>query len=302
MDPADFQGEADSGEDDSPLEVTKVFTSTSGSKPLDAQLVGQDKYWGLEFYRLTESNLPAAPLGDANSLERGEKLIVLNRNTASNLPIFFSGLFQELDQDLCLSQADELASSGPACLSERHQEALLISSLAGEQGLGGPLVDFNGSVMGLTVSSLGRDSSVASPSEEGQLVVISVNRIKDSMARITQEEAVEAGFLGVRYQPITEELAMVNQLPANQGARIVGFYSSSIDQAGEPGRISRVASISPALRAGLQAGDIITQVDDQKATLENPLSEIINQKEAGQEVLVKFFRGEKELEINVTLD
>ncbi len=271
---------------------TMVFVGAANSEPREAQLVGEDDYWGLEFYRLEESNLPVTPLGDDNSLERGERLILLGRQTASNAPIFSSGLFQELNKNLCFYPAGELFAPGKACLAERYQEALSIASLEGSHSPGTPVVDFGGSVVGMMTywEREGQSSHVAIP----------IKRIEEAMNRVTQEEEAQSAFLGIRYQPINRELALVNQLPLQQGARVVGFYQSPLKQ-GE-GQNFNQRRISPALRAGLRVGDIITEVDSQKVTLDNPLSWIIRQKESGQEIPVKFFRGEEELEINVSLD
>ena len=94
----------------------------------------------------------------------------------------------------------------------------------------------------------------------------------------------EQPYLGIRYQMITPELAEEENLSVEQGALVM-----------------IVEAESPAERAGLQEGDIITAVDGQAVDDDHPLDELIMEHEAGDEVELTALREGRERSMDVEL-
>jgi S1-C subfamily serine protease len=138
---------------------------------------------------------------------------------------------------------------------------------------GGPLLDSNGRVIGVNVavSAAGQNIGFAIP----------INVIKASLDNFNQTGQFERPILGVRYQPISEQAALANEVP--QGAYVV-----------------QVIEKSAASEAGIEAGDIITEFDGQSLKT-NEIPKLMSKKKIGDRVQVKFWRDGETKEATVTL-
>jgi S1-C subfamily serine protease len=96
--------------------------------------------------------------------------------------------------------------------------------------------------------------------------------------------------LGVRYVLINSDLQKKNNLPVDYGAWV---YSNTSEPAIVPG--------SPAQKAGLKQGDIILELNQEKITVNSPLTVLLKKYEPGETITLKILRDEKETEIKITL-
>jgi serine protease Do len=102
-----------------------------------------------------------------------------------------------------------------------------------------------------------------------------INTIKDSLRNFEETGSFDRPFLGVRYQMITQQAALVNEVP--QGAYIV-----------------EVTPGSPAEKAGVQKGDIVTSFGGKKMSDDVDLAQEIATKKLGEEVEVQLYRTQEE--------
>jgi membrane-associated protease RseP (regulator of RpoE activity) len=93
------------------------------------------------------------------------------------------------------------------------------------------------------------------------------------------------GFLGVRLIGITDELRGHYGAPKDAGVRVGG-----------------VEADSPAARAGIEVGDVITSVDGREVSSTGDLSRAVRRKKAGETVEIEFVRGRGTRKVTVTLD
>ena len=98
--------------------------------------------------------------------------------------------------------------------------------------------------------------------------------------------------MGVRYALLTSEIAKEKGLAISEGALISGSEKT--------GEVAVVPG-SPAEKAGLKEGDIITAIDGQAITSEVKLSDLIEQHQVGDEIVVKYVRDGKEAQVKLTL-
>lgn len=89
-------------------------------------------------------------------------------------------------------------------------------------------------------------------------------------------------FLGVRYQMIGKQTAIMNDVP--QGAYVV-----------------EVVSGSPAEEAGVKVDDIITKIDDKKLDSDSALADIIASKKPGDKVSLDVWRDGESLNLSAIL-
>ena len=93
-----------------------------------------------------------------------------------------------------------------------------------------------------------------------------------------------AGFLGARFSPITDEIAEELKLDSQAGVIVVDVMEDS-----------------PAQKAGLQGEDIIRQIDGKKIEDVDEFSRTMSQTKPGQELKLTILRQGKEQELPVTL-
>ncbi|CAN5223082.1 trypsin-like peptidase domain-containing protein [soil metagenome] len=133
---------------------------------------------------------------------------------------------------------------------------------------GGPLIDSNGRVIGV-------NAQIASDSggNEGVGFAIPANTAKSIVSQLIDSGKVEHAFLGVALQ----------------------------DAAGAGAEISRVTANTPAQRAGLRAGDVITRIDGKRVGTGDELRAAINAKSPGDAVSVTYRRAGKTHTVRVRL-
>jgi serine protease Do len=136
---------------------------------------------------------------------------------------------------------------------------------------GGPLVDVEGNVIGI-------NTAVASDAQ-GIGFAIPINEAKQELQSVESQGTISRPYLGVYYIPVTQAFASDNNLPVSNGAYITADSSS-----GTPA----VVSGSPADKAGLQAGDIITKVGSQTVNQNHSLSSLINSYKVGANVQLTY--------------
>ena len=142
---------------------------------------------------------------------------------------------------------------------------------------GGALVDVNGNLIGI-------NSAIYSPSG-GSLGIgfaIPISTAKIVMEQIIQNGSVTRGWVGVAVQELTPELAESFKLGNVQGVLI-----------------SEVVRDSPADKAGVRAGDILTAVDNKPLTDSNVMLETISSLPPGKVAVLKLLRNQREVVVQV---
>ena len=104
------------------------------------------------------------------------------------------------------------------------------------------------------------------------------------MRKLIAGEEILRGYLGVRIQPMNEDLADALGLPANRGEFV---------QSVQPGE--------PADAAGLQAGDVVLRVDGKEVTPDQTLSWIVANIEPGDRVDLQIVRDGERRTLPVTV-
>jgi len=149
---------------------------------------------------------------------------------------------------------------------------------------GGPLLNLNGEVIGVNTAT--------SQTGEGISFAIAIDKAKKDIEQVKSTGKISYPYLGIRYIIIDKSLAEEKDLPVAYGALI-----SKGAGANEPA----IAPGSPAAKAGLKAGDIILEFDNQKISKKNTLAKIISSYSPYQAIILKVLRDNREIQIKVTL-
>ena len=154
----------------------------------------------------------------------------------------------------------------------RYEDYIQTDASINSGNSGGPLFDMNGDVIGINTAILGKGGSI------GIGFSIPSNDAKRVVNQLIEFGETKRGWLGVRIQVVSEEIAEVEKLDEPRGALVAS-----------------VAENSPSDKAGIKAGDIILEFNNTKIKEMKELPIIVAQTEVGKTVDVKVWRDKKEI-------
>ncbi|TWJ19567.1 DegQ family serine endoprotease [Geobacter argillaceus] len=142
---------------------------------------------------------------------------------------------------------------------------------------GGPLFNAMGEVIGINTAIVAGGQGIG--------FAIPVNMAKSIIPQLRDKGKVTRGWLGVSIQPVTADLAQSFGLSAEKGALVADVLPES-----------------PAEKAGIRAGDIITEFDGRQINEMNELPRLVAATTVGKKATVKILRDGKAEEIAITID
>jgi serine protease Do len=239
-----------------------------GKQRFKAKVIGTDPQTDIALLKIEGSNLPAITLADSDKLQVGDV-------------VFAIGNPFNVGQSVSMGIISALGRSGMGGFRTTEYEDFIQTDAAINPGnSGGALVDAEGRLVGI-------NQSIASPvrGNTGIGFAVPINLARVVLERLVADGTVRRGYLGVLIQPITPELARAFKLPPDTRGALVGGVS--------PG--------TPAEKAGLKEGDVITEVNGRAGNDSQHIRLLIAQNLPGSKVTLKILRDGKPRTINVTL-
>jgi S1-C subfamily serine protease len=242
---------------------------------LSAQLVGTDPADDLAVLKITppSKGLTVATLGDSSKLQVGQEVLAVG-NPLGITQTVTNGIISALGRSVSEGR-------GGATIANAIQTDAPINP----GNSGGALVDLQGNLIGIpTLTAI--DPEFNTPAN-GVGFAIPSNRVAFIVPQIIANGSVThtgRAYLGVRVADVDANLAARNNLSVDHGALIVSLVSNG-----------------PAASAGLQAGDVIVQLDNKPVNDSQSLTDILVNENPGSTVAVKVYRGNQQLTINVRL-
>ena len=160
----------------------------------------------------------------------------------------------------------------------RYEDYIQTDASINSGNSGGPLFDMNGDVIGINTAILGRSGNI------GIGFSIPSNSATKVVDQLIEFGETKRGWLGVRIQIVTQEIADVEKLDKPRGALVAS-----------------VADKSPSDKAGIKAGDIILEFNGTKIKEMKELPKIVAQTRVGKTVEVKVWRNKKEITKKIKL-
>lgn len=242
---------------------------TPDGKSYDVKQIDRDPNNDIAILKIDATELIPVTLGDSGNLQVGQFVIAIGtalgqfRNTVTTGVV--SGLGRGIDA------GDSLQG-----YVERLDNVIQTDAAINPGNSGGPLLDSSGQVIGINVAVAQGANNIA--------FSIPINTVKDALNQYqTNGKFPAKAYLGVEYQMISKQVALLNNVP--QGAYVVSVVSGS-----------------PAEKMGLQNGDIIYKFDGQ--TLDGSsggLAKLISGKKVGDSVKLNIWRNGQQETLNITL-
>ena len=160
----------------------------------------------------------------------------------------------------------------------RYEDFIQTDASINQGNSGGPLFNMNGDVIGINTAILGQSGSI------GIGFAIPSNSADRVIKQLIEFGETKRGWLGVRIQTVTKEIADVEKLDKPRGALVAS-----------------VADGSPSDKGGIKAGDIILEFDGKPIKEMVELPKIVAQTDVGKKVVVKVWRNKREITKNIIL-
>ncbi len=243
-------------------------------KKYTAKVLARDPVQDLALIKIDATGLPTVSLGNSDGLKLGQTTIAIGnalgefRNTVS------VGVLSGLSRTI--------TASGATYGSETIQGVMQTDAAINPGNSGGPLLDLNGDVIGINTAIVSGAQNIG--------FAIPINQAKKDIQSVKESGVIQTPYLGVRYLTVDSSMAKQQNLPVDYGALLRG---DNTGPAIVPG--------SPADKAGLEAEDIILEVNGTKVDSTNTLISLINQYSVGDTITLKVERAGKTLDIPVTL-
>ncbi|SRR6056297_98141 len=253
----------------------------SEGREFEAKVLAKDPLQDLAIIKIVDgenklngNSLPILELGDSSGLKIGETVIAIGNALGEFQNTVSSGIISGLGRTITASGGGEYV--------ETIENVIQTDAAINKGNSGGPLLNNEGEVIGINtaVSIQGENIGFAIP----------INRAKRDINQIKETGKISYAFLGVRYVIINEEVKQLQDLDVNYGALI---SSSKTEPA--------IIEGSAADKAGLKAGDIILEFDNQKITRENTLAQIIKEYSPRDQVILVVLRGDKKVNLSLKL-
>jgi len=240
-----------------------VMVRLSNNAEYQAKVLGKDKASDVALLKIDAKNLQAVKLGDSSKLEVGEWVLAIGS------PF---GLDYSATQGI-------VSALGRKLPNETYVPFIQTDVAVNPGNSGGPLFNTRGEVIGINSQIYSTTGSYA-----GLSFAIPINTVRNVEAQLEKHGRVTRGWLGVQIQPVTSELAQSFGLDRPRGA-LVG----------------KVDKDSPAAKAGLESGDIITSFNGQQVEESGDLPELVGGTEVGSTAEMKILREghEKTLQVKI---
>ena len=240
-----------------------IIVRVNGDKEFNAKVIGADPLSDIAVLQLeTDENFVPVKFGNSDKARIGDWVIAIGNPFGLGGTVT-SGIISARNRSIGLS---------------RYEDYIQTDASINSGNSGGPLFDMNGDVIGINTAILGRNGSI------GIGFSIPSNNAKIVIDQLIEFGETKRGWLGVRIQDVTKEIAEIEKLDEPRGALVAS-----------------VAQNSPSEKAGVKAGDIILEFDGEKIQEMKQLPIIVARTEVGKKVQVKIWRNKREIVKTITL-
>lgn len=232
--------------------VTYTVVTKDGKK-LEVERIYRDSNLDLALIKTKAEGLKPLRIGDSSKLKVGQTAIAIGNALGRFSNTVTTGVVSGLGRTV--GAGDPFSGQ-----TELLDDLIQTDAAINPGNSGGPLLNSAGEVIGVNVAV----------SEYAQNIgfAVPINSVKTVIDEFVSTGKISRAFLGVNYRVITRDLALLNEVP--QGAYI-----------------QQVVAGSPAEKAGIEAGNIITKIDGESVADQNFISELIRSKKTGDKLSVE---------------
>ena len=247
---------------------SNCYITLENGKTYTANVVWSDSTIDLSISKINIKGLPYASLGDSSVVRVGETVYAIGN------PIGYE--FQRTVTSGIISAVDRTVRIDENNKTTYMEDLIQTDATINPGNSGGPLINVDGLIIGI--------NSVKITSAEGIGFAVPINVVKPIIEKYMKEEKFEEASLGI--------FAYDKQM--------IPYINSDVDiQKGI--YVAQISLDSPAAKAKLKEGDIITKIDNLELNKMCDLRCYIYTKSPGDEVNLSIYRNKKEVQVTIKL-
>ena len=240
-----------------------IIVTVNGDKEYKVKIIGADPLSDIAVLQIqTEDKFLPVNFGDSDKARIGDWVLAIGNPFGFGGTVT-AGIISARNRNIGLS---------------RYEDYIQTDASINSGNSGGPLFNMDGDVIGINTAILGQSGSI------GIGFSIPSNSAKKVIDQLIKYGETKRGWLGVRIQVVTKEIAEAEKLDKPRGALVAS-----------------VAEGSPSQKGGIVAGDIILEFDGTSIEEMKKLPQIVAQTDVGKSVKVKIWRNKKEITRTIKL-
>jgi S1-C subfamily serine protease len=283
---------------------SKLTVNLKDGRSFDASVYGIDTLTDLAIVKVDASGLPTAPIGDSSTIQVGQQAIAIGSPLGTFTDSVTSGIISAIGRSIPVESG---------MLTNLIQTDTAINP----GNSGGPLLDPSGKVIGINTAGAGQS--------QGINFAIPINIARPLLAQASAGQPLARPWLGIRFTTIDASVKQANNLPVDNGAWIPTADAATVQDpnqqgqdpngqgqggqgqrgqgqfGGAPVAQDSVVAGSPAEKAGLKAGDIITAINGTTLDATHPLDLVMSQAAPGDTVKLDVLRDGSTIQLSVVL-
>lgn len=241
----------------------EIFVRFSDRRELKAELIGSDKRSDLAVLKVEASDLPVAKLGKSKHLKVGEWVFAIGSPFGFDYTV----------------TAGIVSAKGRSLPNENYVPFIQTDVAINPGNSGGPLFNLEGEVIGINSQIYTRSGGFM-----GVSFAIPMDVAMEVADQLKGQGYVSRGWLGVLIQEVSKDLADSFGLKKAYGALV-----------------AQVVEDSPAEKAGLKAGDVIVEFEDEEIDLSSELPHLVGRSKVGSKAALRVVREGDEMQIDVEI-
>ena len=245
-----------------------ITVSLYNGEEYDATLVGCDQSNDIAVLKIDAEGLTPVVLGDSDNLNVGDQVVAIGNPLGELTFSLTTGAVSALNREVTLS-------------SNVTMDLIQTDCAINSGNSGGALFNLYGEVIGITNAKYSSSSSGSEASIDNIGFAIPMNHVKNIVKSIIETGSITKPYIGVTVTAVSSE-AQAYGLPTGAAVR-------------------SVEEDSPAAKGGLEANDIITEVNGTAITSSSDLVSYVGEQAPGDELNLKVYRQGKTLDITVTI-
>lgn len=242
----------------------EIVVHLSDQKEYKAKKIGSDPGTDIAVLKIEATGLPVLSFADSDKARVGDVVLAVGNPFG-------------LTQTVTMGIVSGLGRGGMGIVD--YENFIQTDASINPGNSGGALVDMSSRLLGINTAIFSRTGG-----NQGIGFAVPSNLAQEILKSIRATGRVVRGYLGTVIQPVTPELAAAFNLKETTGALV-----------------SDVSPGSPAEKAGIQHGDVITTLDGKKVEGPRELRLMIGAMQPGTKTVLKLLRNGQEKEVTVTL-
>jgi len=228
-----------------------------GEKEYEAKVIGADPYMDIAVIKMeTKDKFKTVSFGDSSKARVGDWVVAIGNPFGLGGTVT-SGIISARNRQIGLT---------------RYEDFIQTDASINQGNSGGPLFNLKGEVIGI-------NTAIIAPGQSGSIGIgfaIPANAAANVIDQLIKFGETKRGWLGVRIQEVSKEIAEVEKLKKPEGALVAS-----------------VGKNSPAEKSGIKAGDIILEFDGKRINTMKKLPNVVASTEVGKSVELKIWRNKR---------